>query len=256
MEDIIVVGNPTIDKVVSRDGNVHLSFGGPPYYIGLALAELGYRPLAIGVVGEKEKGAVEELLGSIGVVPRLIPSDETTMFELDYTYVPRRVRLIKKPAMRVNAIPRGRLCIVAPVLDEALDASPNCRLNALDAQGFIRSGVWRGWEEYDIVHISVDDMEFDGDYLRRMSRGRMVLYTLGSQGLYIYSHGEAMRLEVDGVEGDETGAGDTFLAVFSARVLEGWSVLDAACDAVRRVTGKILTGRPIPSPAKCGVVPL
>lgn len=251
MEDIVIVGNPTLDKVVLRDGSVRFSIGGPPYYIGMALAELGYRPLAVGVVGRGIKRAVEDLLGSIGVVPRLIPDEETTTFELDYRHVPRRVRLLRKPSARIVGVPRGRLCIVAPVFDEALEVVPPCVLNALDVQGFVRSGVWRDWREYHVLHVSIDDVELDESSLRRMSRGRTVLYTLGPKGLYIYRDGKATRLEVDGVEGDETGAGDTFLAVFSARTMEGWDALDAACDAARRVAGKVLTGRPSPRAVRC-----
>ncbi len=255
VEDIVIVGNPTLDKVVMKDGSVRFSIGGPPYYIGLALAELGYRPLAVGVVGRGIKRAVEDLLGSIGVVPMLLPDEETTTFELDYTHVPRRVRLLKKPSTRIGSVPQGRLCIVAPVFDEAAEVVPSCMLNALDVQGFVRSGMWRGWDEYDILHISIDDVELDDTSLRRMSRGKIVLYTLGPKGLYIYRDGEATRLEVDGVEGDETGAGDTFLAVFSVRTMEGWDVFDAACDAARRVVGKVLTGRPSPYVVRCEPTP-
>jgi Sugar kinases, ribokinase family len=225
-----IVGNPTVDYIVTREGSSR-RIGGPPYYMGLAFAALGLSPVAIGVVGPDEREFIEGELRRIGVEPRLIEGDATAAFELDYRSRPRRSRPLRRPSARISGAVEGPLVAVNPVFDEVGDVEIYADVSAVDLQGFIRSG--REAPAADILHFSEDDAALDPRQLVKYnSKWRIAVYTLGGGGAYMAVDGRlyyapSADLEVD----DTTGSGDVFLAVFSARFLETGDAEEALCDA-------------------------
>ncbi len=231
-----VVGNPTLDYVITRDG-VSTRIGGPPYYMGLALKALGLEVVAIGVVGPQERDFVERELEKIGVEPRLIIGDATAMFELDYRVRPRRSRAVRRPSRKISGLVEGPLVVLNPVFDEIGQVEFYADVSAVDLQGFVRSGGEA--PAADIVHFSDDDLAIDPRELPKYNhKWKIAVYTAGSGGAYMAFEGRLYYAPSAGLDVDDTtGSGDVFLAVFSAHVLRSGDPEDALCKASEYTAG-------------------
>lgn len=231
-----VVGNPTLDYVITKDG-VSTRIGGPPYYMGLAFRGLGLEVVAIGVVGPDEREFVEQELRKIGVEPQLIVGDATAVFELDYRVKPRRSSNIRRPSRKISGLVEGPLVVLNPVFDEIGQVEFYADVSAVDLQGFVRSGGEA--PAADIVHFSDDDLAIDPrDLAKYNDKWRIALYTTGSGGAYMaferrLYYAPSAGLDVD----DVTGSGDVFLAVFSAYVLRNGDPEEALCEASQYTAG-------------------
>ncbi|MGC8582964.1 MAG: PfkB family carbohydrate kinase [Thermoproteus sp.] len=234
--DAYIVGNPTVDYVVTSEGSTR-RIGGPPYYMGLAFAALGLRPVAIGVVGPDERDFIEGELRKIGVEPRLIQGDATSVFELDYRSRPRRSAAVRRPSVKISGVVEGPLVVLNPVFDEIGAVEIYADVSAVDLQGFIRSG--RDAPAADILHFSDDDVALDPRQLAKYnSKWRIVVYTLGDGGAYMSVDGRLYYAPSAGLDvEDTTGSGDVFLAVFSARFLRTGDAEEALCEASMYTAG-------------------
>ncbi|MEL9990410.1 MAG: PfkB family carbohydrate kinase [Thermoproteus sp.] len=248
----VVVANPTIDYVITNE-KTERRIGGPPYYMGLAFSALGITAGAIGVVGPEEKEFIEGELRKVGVEPRLIVGDATTVFELDYRQRPRRSRALRRPSVKISGTVEGPLVVLNPVYDEIGDVKFYADVSAVDLQGFIRSGGEA--PEADIVHFSDDDIYIDPRRLAGYnSRWRIAVYTLGAGGAYMAVEGRlyyapSAQIEVE----DATGSGDVFLAVFAAYMLKTADPERALCEASMYVAGYLATRRVERMPYGCEV---
>lgn len=232
----VIVANPTIDIVITREGRAK-RVGGPPYYMGLALSALGIRAEAVGVVGPDEYDVIAGELEKIGVRPRLKIGDATAYFELDYNSKPRRSKALRRPSVKIEGLVEAPLVLVNPVFDEVGDLRFFADLSAVDLQGFLRSGT--APPEADIVHFSDDDMAVDpgklGEYNEKWN---IVLYTQGAAGAYMSTEGRLYFVESAGIEAeDTTGSGDIFLAAFAAVMMRRGDAVEALCEASKYVAG-------------------
>lgn len=237
-----IVGNPTVDLIITSSGTTK-KVGGPPYYMGIALVALGIRPLALGVVGPDEAELVSEELRRIGVEPRLRIGDATSYFELDYRQRPRRARALKRPATKIDGVVEGPLVLIAPVYDEVGRLDFAADLSAVDLQGFLRAGLEA--PSADVAHFSDDDLTIDLSELPKLNKKwRIVLYTRGIGGAYMAYEGaiyyaDSARISAE----DVTGSGDVFLAVFAATMLRSGDPETALCEASSYTAGFLAHGR-------------
>ncbi|CCC82707.1 PfkB family carbohydrate kinase [Thermoproteus tenax] len=250
----IVIANPTIDYVITSEG-VARRMGGPPYFMGMALTALGYDVEAVGVVGPEDRKFIEEELSRIGVRPKLIEGDATTVFELDYRVRPRASRALRRPTVKISGTFEAPLIIINPVYDEIGRVDFYADISAVDLQGFIRSRTEP--LEADILHFSDDDVALEPrDILKFNDKWRIVLYTRGALGAYMavnkrifYAHSASIDVE------DTTGSGDIFLAVFAAVMLRKGDPAEALCEAVRRVAGYLAFKRVEQAEFDCNISP-
>ncbi|MFB6490448.1 MAG: carbohydrate kinase [Thermoproteus sp. AZ2] len=237
-----IVGNPTVDLIITNLG-VAKRVGGPPYYMGMALAALGIRPIALGVVGSEEAELVSRELSKIGVEPRLKIGDATAYFELDYRQRPRRAKALRRPTTKIDGVVEGPLVLIAPVYDEVGRLEFAADLSAVDLQGFIRAGLEA--PNADVAHFSDDDMAVElGELPRLNKKWRIVLYTRGIGGAYMAYDGviyyaDSARINAE----DVTGSGDVFLAVFATIMLRRGDPEAALCEASSYTAGFLARGR-------------
>ncbi|GAB6134628.1 carbohydrate kinase [Thermococcus prieurii] len=227
----LVVGHVVRD-VIRRGSKIEERLGGGAYYSALALSRFCDVEILTSFSQLPEEW-IDELrsLGKLNV----LPSDETTSYELTYLDSNRReLRLISRaspitelPARRYDAI------ILNPVANEIPEGIVREALNraglvSADLQGFIRSpekGPVRLIERdgsflkgVDILHADV--AEFPHVNLDPGSVGVLLLSDGPNPGK-AYLHGRPYRFVPLKVDVDEsTGAGDVFLGAFTDFYLE------------------------------------
>ncbi|WP_346765919.1 carbohydrate kinase [Thermococcus sp. 9N3] len=227
----LVVGHVVRD-VIRRGSKIEERLGGGAYYSALALSRFCDVEILTSFSQLPEEWIDE--LRSLGKLT-VLPSDETTSYELTYLDSNRReLRLISRaspitefPAQKYDAI------ILNPVANEipediVREALNRAGLVSADLQGFIRS------PEKGPVRL----IERDGSFLRGVgilhadvAEFPHVNIDPGSVGVLLlsdgpnpgkaYLHGRPYRfvpLKVD--VGESTGAGDVFLGAFTGFYLE------------------------------------
>ena len=235
-----IVGNPTVDIIITKDG-VYRRLGGPIYYASLVFGALGVKAKAVGVASAEVVKEIRNLLSKLNIEAQLEEADVATTFELDYTTKPRSVRLVAKPAKKIRHV-SGDIVILSPVYDELAGVEVEADKVVVDLQGFIRARL--PFPDADIVHLSYDDMQITPRELVRMGeRWPIVVYTLGEDGAFLVKGGEvyyinSAKLNVP----DTTGSGDVFLAALTYFYFyKKLDILEAVCEASKIVAGFLLT---------------
>ncbi|WP_342765100.1 carbohydrate kinase [Thermococcus sp.] len=227
----LVVGHVVRD-VIRRGSKIEERLGGGAYYSALALSRFCDVEILTSFSQLPEEWIDE--LRSLGKLT-VLPSDETTSYELTYLDSNRReLRLISR-ASSITELPAGRYdaIVLNPVANEipegiVSEALNRAKLVSADLQGFIRSpekgpvGLIERDGSFlngvDVLHADV--AEFSLVNLDPGSVGVLLLSDGPNPG-NAYLHGRPYRFVPLKVEVDEsTGAGDVFLGAFTGFYLE------------------------------------
>ena len=244
---VTVLGNLAIDVI---DGAPR-SPGGCASFAGVALEASGGPGRIVAMGAEADHALFDPLLERFGDLVRILPSDRTSAFRLDYDDLDHRHMFVEsigpvwgEPEVDA-ADPDTTWVHLAPLLRTDFPAATLAHLAArghrvaYDGQGLVRAdrlgplvenrdfapalladvSVLKLAEDEAVV---VADGDFDAATAARLGVPE-ILVTFGSAGCDIYTDGEVVRVpaawRVDGVQ--TTGAGDMFTACYVANRAAG-----------------------------------
>jgi hypothetical protein len=219
---VTLVSTNTRDTLTLQDGSRQTIPGGPAFYIGDALRRLGLDcELLTGDVAEVE--VISTPHGEEYVIPALPPIRLPERFECAALVLSPIVREINPAAV--------------PEVDGLL---------VLDLQGFVREpGVSSGevTTKFDLANLLVrahvvkaSESELDRltDASRAALAGTILLTTMGERGAVVRCDSRECLIPARLVETPYTiGAGDSYLAGFTAALLDGCEPIHAAEKAAR-----------------------
>jgi sugar/nucleoside kinase (ribokinase family) len=241
VDGVTVLGNLAIDVI----NGAPQSPGGCASFAAVALtsADVPARIVAMGAL--EDHALFDPLLDRFGSMLRILPSDRTSSFRLDYVDVDHRrmsvdaIGPVWGPAEIEAADPDTTWLHLAPLLRTDFPASTLVQLAArghrivYDGQGLVRAdqvgplvvdrhfspdllpplAVLKLAEDEAVI---VADGTFDASTAERLGVPE-ILVTFGSEGCDIYTDGSVVRIpaawRVDGVQ--TTGAGDMFTACYT-----------------------------------------
>ncbi|WNG91266.1 carbohydrate kinase family protein [Mycobacterium sp. ITM-2016-00318] len=239
---VTVMGNLAIDII---DG-APPSPGGCASFAGVALAAVDVPGRLVAMGAERDHALFDDLAARLGPTLRILPSDRTSSFRLDYVDVDHRRMSVDAvgPVWNSDAIeaasPDTTWLHLAPLLRTDFPAQTLALLHSrghrivYDGQGLVRADrvgpmvVDRHFSPELLRHISVlklaedeavivADGPFDESTAARLGVPE-VLVTFGSEGCDVYTDDTVVRVpaawRVEGVQ--TTGAGDMFTACYTA----------------------------------------
>jgi sugar/nucleoside kinase (ribokinase family) len=239
---VTVMGNLAIDII---DG-APPSPGGCASFAGVALAAVDVPGRLVAMGAERDHALFDDLAERLGPTLRILPSDRTSSFRLDYVDVDHRRMSVDAvgPVWSADAIeaadPDTTWLHLAPLLRTDFPAQTLALLHSrghrivYDGQGLVRADrvgpmvVDRHFSPELLRHISVLKLAEDeavivaGGPFDESTAARLrvpeVLVTFGSEGCDVYTDGTVVRVpaawRVEGVQ--TTGAGDMFTACYTA----------------------------------------
>lgn len=244
---VTVMGNLAIDVI---DG-APPSPGGCASFAGVALTAVDVPGRLVAMGAERDHKLFDDLVERLEPLLRILPSDRTSAFRLDYTDVDHRQMYVDAigpvwGAAEIDAAdPDTTWLHLAPLLRTDFPAETLALLDArghrivYDGQGLVRADrvgpmvVDRHFSSELLRHVSVlklaedeavivADGQFDASTAERLGVPE-VLVTYGSEGCDIYADGTVVRVpaawRVEGVQ--TTGAGDMFTACYTAHRAAG-----------------------------------
>jgi sugar/nucleoside kinase (ribokinase family) len=244
---VTVMGNLAIDVI---DGAPPTP-GGCASFAGVALAAVDVPGRLVAMGAERDHALFDDLAERLGATLRILPSDRTSSFRLDYVDVDHREMSVDAigPVWGADTIdaadPDTTWLHLAPLLRTDFPAETLALLHArghrivYDGQGLVRADrvgpmvVDRYFSPDLLEHISVlklaedeavivADGPFDESTAARLGVPE-ILVTFGSEGCDIYTDGSVVRVpaawRVEGVQ--TTGAGDMFTACYTAHRAAG-----------------------------------
>ena len=267
IDGVTVLGNLAIDIIN----------GGPPTPggcasfagVALAAAEVPGRLIAMGA--ERDHALFDDLAERLGPILRILPSDRTSGFRLDYTDVDHRrmsvdaVGPVWGAAEVESADPDTTWLHLAPLMRTDFPAET---LALLDARGHRIVYDGQGLVRADRVGPMVLDRHFSAELLRHISVLKLaedeavivadgpfdesvaaklgvpeILVTYGTEGCDIYADGTVVRVPAAWRAEDvqATGAGDMFTASYTAHRAEGMDsrrAVELASELVARELDK------------------
>ena len=261
MRPLAVVGNLSLDRV---DGGEPRA-GGAPFHAARALRVLG-RPAIVAAKGaDADRRLLVPPLVRLGL-PVLWRGGETTAaFSFEYAGDLRHMVVDAlgpvwsvadlRGLERADRVHAGALAR-SDFPPETLAALARDRRLSFDGQGLVRparTGPLTLDADYDpevLRHVSVLKLaeeeavtivgETDEDALRSLGVPEVVV-TLGSRGSLVFAEGTLVPVPARPVDGDPTGAGDSFLAAYLVSRSAGYAPVASARRATAVVAG--LLGR-------------
>ncbi|WP_366939861.1 carbohydrate kinase [Thermococcus sp.] len=222
----LVVGHVVRD-VIKRGSKIEERLGGGAYYSALALSRFCDVEVLTSFSTLPEEWIDE--LRSLGKLT-VLPSEETTSYELTYLDSNRReLRLISR-ASSINELPAGRYdtILLNPVANEipeglVREALDRAKLVSADVQGFIRSPelgqvrlIRRGGSFLKGVNVLHGDVNEMGYLTLNPDSFDVLLLSNGPNPGTAYLRGRPYRFVPVKVDVEEsTGAGDIFLGAFT-----------------------------------------
>lgn len=270
---VTVLGNLAIDVI---DGAAP-SPGGCASFAGVALEHAGGVGEIVAMGASEDHQLFAGVLDRFGSLVRIIDSDRTAGFRLDYVDVDHRAMSVAAlgpvwgRAEVEAADPTTTWVHLAPLLRADFPASTLALLVerghrvAYDGQGLVRAdrvgplavdndyphGLLRDISVLKLAEdeaVIVADGEFDATTARRLGVPE-ILVTLGSEGCDIYTEGDVVRVpaawRVTGVQA--TGAGDMFTACYVANRAAGADPVAAAERASELVARELEKRLSVPS---------
>ncbi len=258
---IYLIGNPTRDKIRTRDDEVD-TIGGTVWYAALLMARL-LRPVAVVGCGD---ALVKRRFEEQGVnVRHFSINGPVTHFENDYTGGERCQYAKCGARLHISAMPpevfKSPALLVGPVLQEADPAiltAGRKGLALLDAQGFLRylTAENRVVERMgpaaktaichcDILKVDAREArlitstgDIDAALVRMHRMGpKISIITQGAEGARIYDGTRLIQVSAPKVTVvDSTGAGDVFAAAFLDSYLDHSDPIAAGRFAVAAAT--------------------
>ncbi len=256
----MVIGGTSVDII---EGEKRI--GGSAYYSSMALISLGAYPTLI-----TNTHMLDVLFR--GVADIIAPSEgREIIYLLSYKGSFRTLRAIRSSLISLDKLIKGRelrgdALIISPILNEIsvndlgtlAKLSRNFKLTALDLQGFVRVVREEGCIVNDVsrsYNVLSSLKEFEGPVVVRGEIGEYPEECRGSslvrcaqylpKALYLQTAGPRDVLVYDGASdrlckftplpnilGDETGAGDIFLAVVAYYLSTGDGIVDAIAKGI------------------------
>jgi sulfofructose kinase len=263
-----IAGHVVLDRV--RGLNLSYdSVGGVPTYAGLAVASLGHEALAISVIGEDGRKALEGLraLGVSTEWVRTVSGARTTSYEIVLIEGGgRKLRLLSRapPIPSEDLVRQLDGMYYGPVASELRpeDIAGTARLyswSALDPQGLMRAFDERGnvtlktsaadldvLGSVTLLRLAIEEaraLGFDepSDAAVRLSiiTGRIVAVTAGGEGAFVSDGRKLIRgkLEVRAV--DTVGAGDVFGGAFLVGLMETGDLIRSTALGLAAVAERV-----------------
>lgn len=248
---INIYANPTIDKIVFQWGST-IRCGGPGYYAGLGLKELGLgaKLQVFGCHGGEE--IVLEGYRSVGaeLVEPPRQSASTTSFLIDYRVSERKMYLLNFCGP-VNRVEEGDIAVVAPVYHEV-----NHKLLehiykmhdtvVVDGQGFARRVTSDGlvvrssvnlelFTRVAALKVSIEDVEQPLQLIKLALKHNInFVLTRGYEGVIAAYKGRVYLSKAVGPKAkDPTGLGDIFTTLLALRMHESSDFLEAIATAIK-----------------------
>ena len=253
--DICVVGHLTKDRIHIGDRAARIAPGGAAYYAALTYSRLGLNVAVVTKLNGSDASKLVEPLQSHGIEVFAGDSASTTEFEniypdSDLGHRLQRVRSVAATlgsedlaSVDATAYHFGPLTVGDMSSGLWNEAARRGRLVVLDVQGLLRQVMagevhlqdWRAKAE-DLAHVDV--LKADGAEAATLSGSsdpeqasralaaygpNEVLVTCGADGSVIFAHGRLHRIPAypPPVLENATGCGDTYLAAYVARRLQG-----------------------------------
>ncbi len=274
MYDICTIGHITKDKIINPSSVQHL-FGGTAYYFSMALKDFGLHYKLITAVGSEEAFMLDDLRAS-GIDIAGLESRHTVYFENIYQedQDSREQNVLEKaspftistlPAVQAHYFHLGPLLHADIDHDVILELSKRGKVS-LDVQGMLRYAEgqqvkYRDWKEkkkflpyVSVIKANKHEMEIvtgqrsveDGArYLADLGVAEVII-TQGSKGSLILANGNFSRIPafrpVRVV--DATGCGDTYMAGYLYKKVQGASVEAAGLFGAAMATLKLASYGP------------
>jgi sugar/nucleoside kinase (ribokinase family) len=247
VDGVTVLGNLAIDVI---DGAPR-SPGGCASFAGVALEVTGAHCRIVAMGAQQDHALFDPLLERFGDLVRILPSDRTSAFRLDYDDLDHRHMSVEAigPVWGEPELDAARLettwVHLAPLLRTDFPPATLAQLSArghrvaYDGQGLVRADRLgplvenRDFAPELLAHVSilklaedeavvVADGEFDAATAQHLGVPE-ILVTFGSAGCDIYTEESIVRVpaawRVEGVQ--TTGAGDMFTACYVANRADG-----------------------------------
>jgi len=250
---INIYANPTIDKIVFRDGAI-VRCGGPGYYAGLGLKELGLntRLRVFGCHGGEEIVVNGYKRVGVELVEPSRQSATTTSFLLDYRGGERRIYLLNFCGP-INRVEEGDVAVVAPVYHEITyellkHIYELHDVVVVDGQGFARRTIGDGlvvggninlewFTRVAALKVSVEDVSQPLQLIQyALKRNINLVLTRGYDGVIVVYKGRIYMAKAVGPKAkDPTGLGDIFTTLLAIEIHENGDFLEAITTAIRGV---------------------
>jgi 1D-myo-inositol 3-kinase len=235
----LIVGHSCHDTLYLPNGTRTDTLGGSVSYISSI-----FNALQVGYEAVSKVGSDFAYFPQLGHRPHVVPESATTQFILDFTLGERseRVGAVCDP-IHPQDVPVDRsyqvalaVGIAGEILPETLEKMSQCsRYLLCDIQGLVRviqSGKGVQYTRLQdtafyplldkISFLKASRQEASLMDLEEVRKRTCVLVTEGKDGCTVYQAGRSFRISAFPTEEiDPTGAGDCFLAGFSAGLLDG-----------------------------------
>ncbi len=264
--NVLLVGNPSFDEIVF-DGEVIHRVGGGIYYSLKVLRKIPL--LDIDIITSTDPYTFIKLSSLTGIHRiNVYPSKTAFYYKLIYRNGDRSLYLLEKSNKLIESFIDSRiydLAIVTPIYNEVMSSLlkkvwMQSEIVAIDIQGFIRERDYSGRIHYtcnpdlydlidyaDIIHMNIDEAIYFIKCLGLKSLEELVAYdellfiiTDSWRPFYIIFDKQILMIKPIRVQGDETGAGDTYLSAFSIYYYLLRDITLAAKYACSLTTQKIL----------------
>ena len=282
VEGVTVLGNLAIDVI----NGAPRSPGGCASFAGVALEASGGAGRIVAMGAEQDHALFDPLLERFGDIVRVLPSNATSAFRLDYDDVDHRHMSVDAigpswGAADVEAAdPQTTWVHLAPLLRTDFPAETLALLSArghriaYDGQGLVRADRLGPLVEdrhfpadllthLDVLKLAEDeavvvaDGPFDAAVAERLGVPEIVV-TYGSEGCHIYTEAGITRVPAAWrvLDVQTTGAGDMFTACYVAGRAAGADPRQAAELASELVAGELEKRRQVrPEPLSADLAP-
>ncbi|MCF2487214.1 PfkB family carbohydrate kinase [Dyadobacter sp. CY347] len=274
MYDICTIGHITLDKVVTAQSVKYMP-GGTSFYFSKALRQFDMDYMLVTALAESENHIVSALRDeNIQVFSQ--PSEYTVYFENIYSANQdhREQNVLHKAAPFTTAqMPdiESRIFHLGPLLSDDITVDLLKSLAAkgtvsLDIQGYLRyvkdqKVLYKDWADKKeaLPHVSIlkanefemevvtgtSDVRKGAEYLADLGV-KEVIITLGSKGSLIYKDNDFFRIPAYKPTAivDATGCGDTYMAGYLSKKIQGADIQEAGEFGAAMATLKIQSSGP------------
>ena len=274
MYDICTIGHITLDKVVTAQSVKYMP-GGTSFYFSKALRQFDVNYVLVTALAEQENHIVSALRDeNIEVFSQ--PSEHTVYFENIYSANQdhREQNVLHKAAPFTTAqMPdvESRIFHLGPLLSDditvdLLKSLAQKGIVSLDIQGFLRyvkdqKVLYKDWADKTeaLPHVSIlkanefemevvtgtSDVRKGAEYLAELGV-KEVIITLGSKGSLIYKDQSFFQIPAYKPTAivDATGCGDTYMAGYLSKRIQGAGVQEAGEFGAAMATLKIQSSGP------------
>ncbi|MCF0063612.1 PfkB family carbohydrate kinase [Dyadobacter chenwenxiniae] len=274
MYDICTIGHITLDKVVTAQSVKYMP-GGTSFYFSKALRQFDVDYMLVTALAEEENHIVSALRDeNIQVFSQ--PSEHTVYFENIYSANQdhREQNVLHKAAPFTTAqMPdiESRIFHLGPLLSDDITVDLLKSLAqkgtvSLDIQGYLRyvkdqKVLYKDWADKKeaLPHVSIlkanefemevvtgtSDVRKGAEYLADLGV-KEVIITLGSKGSLIYKDNDFFRIPAYKPTAivDATGCGDTYMAGYLSKKIQGADIQEAGEFGAAMATLKIQSSGP------------